>query len=120
VVTRQYSARLGRNALLGFDNQGRLLHDIALGTSTPFRVAVDSDSGAVWVTIFRGRGLKYTAAGKPDGGRRGPALAAGVRPGSGAVWGARGEEVLKRDRTGRVVVRASHKAKTSQAWVLCY
>jgi DNA-binding beta-propeller fold protein YncE len=118
VATRHHSGRLGKNALLGFDSNARLLHSIELGRQTPFRVAVDSDTGAVWVTILRGPVLKYTAAGKPDGERKVQALAADVEPGTGSVWVATAEEVLKLDGRGKVVARARHKAKTTQAWVL--
>jgi hypothetical protein len=120
VATRHHSGRLGRNALVGFDNQGRRLHELELGSRTPFRVAVDSATGSVWVTILRGPVLKYTADGKPDGERKVRALAADVEPGTGSVWVATEEEVLKLDRTGKVVAQARHKAKTSQAWVLSY
>jgi DNA-binding beta-propeller fold protein YncE len=118
VVTRHHSGRLGKNALLGLDGNARLLHTVELGTRTPFRVAVDSDTGAVWVTILRGSVLKYTAAGKPDGERKVQALAADVEPGTGSLWVATDEEVLKLDGRGKVAARARHKAKTTQAWVL--
>jgi DNA-binding beta-propeller fold protein YncE len=120
VATRQHTPGLGKNALLGFDNQGRRMQEVELGGRTPFRVAVDSATGSVWVTILRGPVLKYTADGKPDGERKVKALAADAEPGTGAVWVATGEEVLKLDRTGKVVAKAGHKAKTGQAWVLAY
>ena len=72
------------------------------------------------MTIFRGPVLKYTANGKPDGERKVRALSADAEPGTGAIWVATEEEILKLDRTGKVVAKAGHKAKTSQAWVLAY
>jgi DNA-binding beta-propeller fold protein YncE len=120
VATRHHSAALGKNALVGFENEGRRRHEVELGARSPLRVSVDSSTGCVWVTIIRGPLLKYTADGKPDGERNVKALAADVEPGTGAVWVATQEEVLKLDRTGKVVAKASHKATTSQAWVLSY
>jgi DNA-binding beta-propeller fold protein YncE len=120
VTTRHHSGQLGRNALVGFDNQGRQRHDVALGTHIPFRVAVDSDTGAVWVTNWKRSLLKYTSAGKPDGEHRVEALAADVEPGTGCVWVATGEEVLMLGKGGKVLAQAKHKGKTRQAWVLGY
>jgi DNA-binding beta-propeller fold protein YncE len=120
VATREHSARLGKNELLGFDNDGRLLHRIALGARTPFRIAVDSRDGSVWVTILRGAVCKYTAAGKPDGEHKLQALAADVDPQTGDVWAVTADEVVKLDKAGKVLATAKHKAHTSQVWVASY
>jgi hypothetical protein len=120
VATRHHSAGLGKNALVGFDNDGRRLHEVDLGTRTPFRVAVDSATGSVWLTIMRNMVLKFTADGKPNGERKVQALAADAEPGTGAVWVVTQEEVLKLDRTGKVVAKVPHKARTGQAWALAY
>jgi hypothetical protein len=120
VATRQYSDSWGKNALLGFDNQGRLLHQWEFGARMPCRVSVDAATGSGWVTIWRGPVLKFTADGKPDGQRKVQALAADAEPGTGAVWVVTQEEVLKLDRTGRVVAKVRHKTRTGQAWVLVF
>jgi DNA-binding beta-propeller fold protein YncE len=117
VATRQHSPGLGDDALLGFDNAGRQRHAIGLAGRCPFRVAVDSASGVVCVTLFRGKVLRYTAAGKADGEHKVAALAADAEEGTGAVWVATNDEVLKLGKTGKVLARARHKGKTSQAWV---
>jgi DNA-binding beta-propeller fold protein YncE len=120
VATREHSRGLGTNELLGFDNDGRLLHRIALAARTPFRVAVDSRDGSVWLTILRGAVLKYTAAGKPDGEHKLPALAADVDLHTGDVWAVTADEVVKFDRAGKVLATVKHKGQTSQVWIASY
>jgi hypothetical protein len=119
VTTRHHSGRLGRDALLGFDNEGRPKHDIPLA-GAPFRVAVDSASGSVWVTIFRRSVLKFTAAGRPDGQHKVAAVTADVEPGTGNVWVVTQQEVMKLDGKGKVLARARHAGPSSQAWALAY
>src|SRR5262249_20279576 len=51
VATREYSPNFGRNELLGFDNDGKLVKTIPLGAA-PFRVAVDSRRGFVWLACL--------------------------------------------------------------------
>jgi DNA-binding beta-propeller fold protein YncE len=120
VATREYSAGRGVDALLGLDNAGKLLHDIRLKAGTPFRVAVDSTTGKVWVTLFGGPVLGYTAGGKPEGELKVKAITADVEVGTGNVWVVTQTEVLKLDRKGGVLARARHAGKTTQAWVLSY
>jgi hypothetical protein len=120
VATRRYSRGNGVNALLGFDNAGKQLHDIRLEAGAPFRVAVDSTSGKVWVAIFRGPVLGFTAQGKAEGEHKVKALTADVEPGTGNVWVVTGTEVLKLDKKSKVLARARHAGKTTQAWILGY
>jgi DNA-binding beta-propeller fold protein YncE len=120
VTTREYSARNGKNELLGFANDGQLLHTIPLGARTPFRVAVDSRDGTVWVTIFRGPVLRYTAQGQPDGEFPLQALAAEVDGATGDVWVVTQDETVKLNTKGKTLVKARHPQKTSQAWIASY
>jgi hypothetical protein len=121
VANREHTpAVLGKNELLGFDNEGQLVHSIPLKNGSPFRVAVDPNDGTVWVTIMRGPVLRYTADGKADGGQKVTAIAADVDPHTGDVWVVTEEEVLRLNKKGETVARAKHEAKTTQSWIVCY
>jgi sugar lactone lactonase YvrE len=108
------------NELLAFDNSGKELYSVGLGGQDPFRVAVDSSDGSVWVTMLRGSIVCYSAKGQLEEEIKIPGLAADVEAGTGNVWIATEEEVLKVDRKGKVLVKAKHKGKTSQAWVASF
>jgi DNA-binding beta-propeller fold protein YncE len=120
VVTREHSAGTGKNQLLGFDNDGNLLHTVPLKEKIPFRVAVNSRDGSVWVTNLHKSVLHFTDAGVLRAEHALPALAADVEPATGNVWVVTADEVVKIDPKGKELARTPHKAKTSQAWIATY
>lgn len=108
------------NHLLGFDNDGKLLHTIPLDDRTPIRVAVDSRDGAVWVTNAGKSVLRFSSGGQMEAEYKFPALTVEVGRASGTAWVVTQEEILKIDREGKVHGRTKHKAKTSMAWIASY
>jgi DNA-binding beta-propeller fold protein YncE len=120
VLTRKHPQAGGKDALLAFDTDGRERHAIELDQGPPFRVAVDPTDGVVWVTIWNKSLLIFTADGKLKDKHEFQALAVDVEVGTGNAWVATAEEVLKINRDGKVLSRAEHKARTTQAWIASF
>jgi hypothetical protein len=116
VATRQYDRLRGRNALLKFDGAGKQLADIAL-EDDPFRVALNPADGSVWVTLWQKGLRRYSARGRREASLNLPVVTAEVDPRTGNVWAVTTDEVRLLDRTGRLLKRFPHKARTTQAWI---
>jgi hypothetical protein len=112
--------RGSKNELLGFDNDGALRHQVALGADDPFRVSVGPKDGAVWLTLRRRGVRRYTADGKPDGEYGVTALAAEADGRTGGVWVVTPDETLHLSRRWEVTFRVKHKGPTSQAWLAAW
>jgi DNA-binding beta-propeller fold protein YncE len=120
LVTRQYDVGEGRNELLGFAGDGTPRHTIPLGERMPFRVAVDANDGAVWVTNMHRSLLQFSAGGRLEKEHRLPALTADADRAGGGAWVVTAEEILRIDRSGKVLSRAGLRGKTTEAWIASY
>jgi DNA-binding beta-propeller fold protein YncE len=120
-VSRRYSDKLGANALLGFDNDGKARVTAKLADDAiPFRVAVNPRDGSVWVVNIRRSLLHYDSKGKRIAEHKLEALTVAAKPGSDNVWIVTQTEILDMDSKGKVVGRTPLRAKTSQAWIAAY
>jgi hypothetical protein len=118
VTVRQHPQVAGSsNRLLKFDPSGKELAAIELGRKGPFRVSVDPKNESVWVAHFRKSVERFAADGKSEVEHPVEALAVQVDPAGGDVWVVTPTEVQKITPRGRVMRRAMHAGKTSQAWI---
>jgi hypothetical protein len=120
VTTRKHPQAGGENALMAFDSDGLEVHNIDLGERSPFRVAVDSDNGMVWVAIFGGPVLHFTRRGDAEGELDVKSLALEVEGYTGEAWVATKDEVLRLNHKGTVLRKAQHKRDTSQVWIATF
>jgi DNA-binding beta-propeller fold protein YncE len=120
LVTRKHPQVVSKNELLGFRNDGTLLHRVPLGDRTPFRVAVDARDGTVWVTDHGKAVLRFSAAGKLEAEHKLSALTAEVEAETGNLWVVTGTELLNVNRKGEVLLRARHRKSTTQAWIAAF
>jgi hypothetical protein len=119
VAVREHPQVAGsKNQLLGFDNDGALRHTVELDDLSPFHVSVSSKTGAVWVTIFNKSVRRYSSAGKLEAEHKVEALTAAADLTSDDVWVVTATEVRRMGPKGKVLKRAKHRGKTSQAWVV--
>lgn len=105
------------NELLIFANDGALQHQVPLGDAMPFRISVDSRTGAGWVTIFRRAVRRYAPDGKLEREFPIAALAAQAEPVQGGVWVVTPHETVWLSPGGENQASVSHKRTTSQAWI---
>ena len=91
-----------------------------LGRLGPFRVAVDSNDGSIWVAVWKQTVLLFS----PDGALKAehgiPALTVDLEPQTGNAWVVTQQEMLKINRKGETLARANHRGKTTQAWIASF
>jgi DNA-binding beta-propeller fold protein YncE len=122
VTVRRYGPQIpgSKNQLLGFDNDGTPKHTVELGDEdevTPFHVSV-GPKGVVWVTLFGKSVRRYSAAGKLEAELKHKAITASADLTSSDVWVVTQTEVLRLSAAGKVLKRAAHRKKTTQAWIV--
>lgn len=121
VAVREHPQVAGsKNQLLGFDNDGALKHTVEMGGLSPFHVSVSPKTGAVWVTLFGKSVRRYSSAGKVEAEHKVEALTAAADLTSEDVWVATPTEVQRMGPKGKVLKRARHRGKTSQAWIVAF
>jgi len=119
VTVREHPQVAGsKNQLLGFDNDGTLKHTVELEDQSPFHVSVSPKTGAVWVTIFNKSVRRYSPTGKLEAELKAEALTAAADLSSADVWVVTPTEVQRMGPKGKVLKRAKHRCKTSQAWIV--
>src|SRR5262249_52699628 len=120
-VSRRYSKDVGKNTLIGLDNDGKLRHTIKLDDGMiPFRAAVNPRRGSVCVGNWKRSRLPYDAKGKRLAEHKLGALTVAVNPASDNVWVVTQTEILDVDPKGKIVGRTSLQGKTTQAWIAAY
>jgi DNA-binding beta-propeller fold protein YncE len=105
------------NALLKFDEAGKEVAGIPLGTKSPFRVSVDPKNGGVWVAHLRTSIERFSAEAKSEVEHSVAALAVMADPAGSDVWVVTATSVVKLTAKGELKKKIDHAGETSQAWI---
>lgn len=116
-VRKHPDVAASKSELLAFDNDGTPAVAIPLGDRHPFHVAVNEDSGEVWLTALRRSVMRYSSAGKLQAEHEIEALAAEVDQATRGLWVVTKTGVSRIDVTGKAIERIEFPKPTSQVWI---
>lgn len=118
---RSATPRIGRDRIILFGPDGGELKSIPTGERPAVRLAVCPRDGSLWAA--RGLNVKlerYNSRGTLEAAFPLEVLSVDVDHATGGVWAVTEQETLLLSRDGKVMARARHPGRTTQAWVASY
>jgi hypothetical protein len=116
-VRKHTDVAASKSELLAFNNDGTPAAVIPLPEKHPFHVAVDEESGSVWLTALRDSVMKFSSAGTLEAEHKIEALTAEVDRATRDLWVVTSQGVTRLTGTGKVIEHIEFPKPTGQAWI---